>query len=81
MYAAWCNVADMAQVEPGMIVATPSHNLTNDGQIYGHVGIYVGNGKVVDNVGYIRIKALSDWVKAYGGVIPVRLVGRLRHIR
>ncbi len=72
MYAAWCNVADMTQVEPGMIVATPSHNLTNDGQIYGHVGIYVGNGKVVDNVGYIRIKALSDWVKAYGGVIPVR---------
>ncbi|MBO5656898.1 MAG: SH3 domain-containing protein [Agathobacter sp.] len=33
------------------------------GNQYGHVGIYLGNGLVADNVGYHRIISIEDWAK------------------
>lgn len=36
------------------------------GQTYGHVAIYIGDGQVMDNVGYIRTMSLEDWVSEYG---------------
>lgn len=35
--------------------------------VYGHVGIYIGNGKVAHNVGYVKIDTLEDWIKLYDG--------------
>ena len=29
---------------------------------YGHVGIYIGDGKVVDNVGSIKTQTLDEWI-------------------
>ncbi len=29
----------------------------------GHVGIYIGNGQVMDNVGEIKTSSLEDWIK------------------
>ena len=46
MYYAWCTSSNRAHLKPGMIVATPSHPHTYMGRIYGHVGIYVGGGKI-----------------------------------
>lgn len=38
---------------------------TNAGKIYGHVGIYIGNGKIADNIGYVRVTTLSEWISKY----------------
>ncbi len=38
------------------------------GNQYGHVGIYIGNGLVADNVGYHRIISLQEWVAYNVGV-------------
>ena len=29
---------------------------------FGHVGIYIGNGQVIDNVGSIQTQSLDDWI-------------------
>lgn len=34
---------------------------------YGHVGIYIGDGKVAHNIGYVKIQSLESWVKTYNG--------------
>ncbi|MBR6505115.1 MAG: glucosaminidase domain-containing protein, partial [Clostridia bacterium] len=34
---------------------------------YGHVGIYVGNGIVAHNIGYVDKISLTDWVTKYDG--------------
>ena len=34
---------------------------------YGHVGIYIGNGKIAHNIGYVKIQSLESWVKTYNG--------------
>ena len=36
---------------------------TKSAGIYGHVGIYVGDNKVMDNIGYIRTIELDKWIK------------------
>lgn len=37
------------------------------GNRYGHVGVYIGDGKVADNVGYHRIISIEDWAKSQVG--------------
>ncbi len=34
---------------------------------YGHVGIYIGNGMVAHNIGYVKVQSLESWVKTYNG--------------
>ncbi len=72
MYADWCTTSARRELRAGMIVGVSTHELSEAGRIYGHVGIYVGAGKVVDNVGPIRIISIDDWIAAYGTVVPVR---------
>ena len=55
-----------------MIVAVSSHPHTSAGQIYGHVGIYVGGGTVMDNIGYIRSIDLGSWISYYGSTVTPR---------
>ena len=33
----------------------------------GHIGVYIGNGLVADNIGRLNIQTLESWVKAYNG--------------
>lgn len=35
---------------------------TGSGSSAGHVGIYIGNGQVMDNIGSIRTQSLDDWI-------------------
>ena len=72
MYASWCYSSDQASIQPGMIVAVSSHPHTSAGQIYGHVGVYVGGGCVMDNIGYIRTIDLSSWASYYGATVTPR---------
>lgn len=72
MYASWCYSSDMGSIQPGMIVAVSSHSATAAGRIYGHVGIYIGGGTVMDNIGYIRSIDLGSWVSFYGDIVTPR---------
>lgn len=72
MYASWCYSSDVEQLMPGMIVAVSTHSLTSAGRIYGHVGIYVGDGIVMDNIGYIRSVNFYDWTATYGTTVEPR---------
>lgn len=72
MYAAYCHSSDKNNLKVGMIIAVSTHNRTRAGRIYGHVGIYVGNGIVKDNIGYIRSMNVDDWIARYATTVTPR---------
>ena len=72
MYWNYCTSSNKGDLQPGMIVAVSTHPHTSAGRTYGHVGIYVGNGTVMDNVGYIRTIGLDSWISYYGVTVTPR---------
>lgn len=72
MYNSYCTSSDRSAIKPGMIVAVSSWPGTSAGKIYGHVGIYIGNGTVMDNIGSIRTTTLDSWVSSYCGYVTPR---------
>ncbi len=66
MYANYCTSSNKANLKVGMIIAVPSHPHTAAGRIYGHVGIYVGDNTVRDNIGYVRTINVDSWISYYG---------------
>jgi hypothetical protein len=69
LYNEYCKLSDISQIRPGMIVAVSTHSHSSAGRRYGHVGIYMGNGMVYDNEGYIRHISLLEWVSYYGDIV------------
>lgn len=65
MFWNWCHSRDISQLKVGMIVAVPTHTHTNAGARWGHIAIYVSNGMVMDNIGYIRTTSLAWWLNYY----------------
>lgn len=65
MFWNWCHSRDISHLKVGMIVAVPTHTHTNAGARWGHIAIYVGNGMVMDNIGYIRTTSLAWWLNYY----------------
>lgn len=65
LYKKYCKYKDKSKLKPGMIVAVDSWNGNAASKKYGHVGIYVGDGKVKDNIGYIHESKLSSWINKY----------------
>lgn len=58
---------DLSQIQVGMLVSAQFGSNTAAGNTYGHVGIYIGDGMVMDSVSSgIRTIALSDWVSQNG---------------
>lgn len=55
---------DFSNVPIGAAVYGESYD-GQDGRLYGHVGIYIGNGMVADNIGYIRTMPLEEWIQDY----------------
>lgn len=73
MFNAWCYSSDRSALQVGMIVADSSHSGTGaPGLIYGHVGIYVGDGIVMSNEGAITSKSLDSFISFYGTGSGVR---------
>lgn len=72
MYNAWCTSSDKSKLKVGMIIAVSSHPHTQAGQIYGHVGVYVGGNTVMDNIGYIRSIDVDQWIRYYGATVTPR---------
>ena len=66
MYASYCNSSNKSDLKPGMVIAVPSHPGTRAGRIYGHIGIYIGNGIVRHNIGSISEQSLDSWIAFYG---------------
>lgn len=66
MYYRYCTSDDRSDLKVGMIVAVPSHPGDSAGVEFGHVGIYVGNNIVRQNVGAITDQDLDDWIAYYG---------------
>lgn len=72
MYAEFCHSSDRSELMPGMAVAVSSHPNTSAGRIYGHIGMYIGGGMMMDNVGEIRTISVDEWCDYYGGTCAPR---------
>ena len=57
----WAVSSDWSKIPVGATVYGYASNP------YGHVGIYIGNGMVAHNIGYIKIEPIEDWIKTYKG--------------
>lgn len=67
MCRAWCHSSNRNELKVGMIIADTSHPGTGTaGLTYGHVGIYIGNNKVMSNEGAITVKSLDAFIRFYG---------------
>ncbi|MDO4796427.1 MAG: hypothetical protein Q4A01_00230 [Coriobacteriales bacterium] len=65
LYYDYCHSSDLGNLKVGMIIAVSTHTNTYLGGIYGHVGIYVGDGWIMDNVGTIRKISVANWIDYY----------------
>src|SRR3712207_5961907 len=60
MYRNYTFTSDRSKLKVGMLVAVESSSSgSTAGLTYGHVGIYIGDGKVIDNIGHIRVTTLE----------------------
>lgn len=67
MCRSWCHSSNRNELKVGMIIADVSHPGTGSaGLTYGHVGIYIGNNKVMSNEGPITVKSLDTFIRFYG---------------
>lgn len=67
MCRSWCHSSNRNELKVGMIIADVSHPGTGTaGLTYGHVGIYIGNNKVMSNEGPITVKSLDVFIRFYG---------------
>ncbi len=72
LYDNYCTSSNPADLKVGMIVAVSRHPGTPGGRIYGHIGIYVGNGVMLDSSGTVRTWYVGDWADAYDGWVPAK---------
>lgn len=72
LYKRYAFTSDTSKLEVGMLVMVESSSSgTEAGLRYGHVGIYIGDGKVVDNIGNVRITSLDNWINTFCKNSPV----------
>ena len=72
MYRNYTFTSDRSKLKVGMLVAVESSSSGGSlGVTYGHVGIYIGDGKVMDNIGHIRVTTLDDWIATFCKHHPV----------
>ena len=72
MYYDWCKSGDLKDLKPGMIVAVSTHDKSSAGAVYGHVGVYLGDGKIMHNIGNVETWDINNWIDYYGGVVPAQ---------
>ena len=72
MYNAYCTSSNKANLKVGMVIAVSTHPHTSAGRTYGHIGIYVGDNTVMDNIGYIRSINVDEWIAYYGATVTPR---------
>lgn len=65
MWANFCYTNDTSKLEVGMVIAVLHSGPTGDSWNYGHVGIYVGDDKVMHSTGKVEITSLEDWIRIF----------------
>jgi|GEM_PF-292316 len=67
MYWAYCYSSNLADITAGMIIAVPTEPYSYAAILYGHVGIYIGNGLVRHCIsGYVTTQSLDSWISQFG---------------
>lgn len=67
LYEGFCHLTDAGDLLVGMVVAVGRHPYGAGGWGHGHVGLYVGDGVVMDCVdARVRRVPLELWLSAYG---------------
>lgn len=67
LYEDFCRSIDARELLVGMIVAVGRHPYDAGGWAHGHVGLYVGDRRVMDSAdGRVRTVPLELWTSAYG---------------
>lgn len=69
MYDQYCTSKDRSELKVGMMIAVRTHDLTPAAAQYGHIGIYIGDGMVMENIGTIRTISVDQWIATYEGHI------------
>lgn len=72
LYDWWCTSNKLSELKPGMIIAVDTHDRTEAGRVWGHVGIYIGDGLIIDDIGVVQINHLRNWLEYYGTTVPVQ---------
>ena len=72
MYNAYCTSSSKADLKVGMIVAVSTYSRDYLGAIYGHVGIYIGDNTVMENIGSVATTNLDEWISYYGTTVTPR---------
>lgn len=81
MYYRYCHSSDRSGLKVGMLITVdkyvtngyPYAGYSPDGRkLSYHVGIYMGNGMVRDNIGAITDTPLDQWIATYGNYHEVR---------
>lgn len=75
LYYKYCNVgncsADRSLLKPGMIVAVPRVHDNGWGEIYGHIGIYIGDGLIMHNYRRVETWTVDDWFNKFSHYQPI----------
>ena len=72
MWAEFCYTNDTSKLEVGMIIAVQHSGPTGDSWNFGHVGIYVGDDKVMHSTGKVEVTPLEDWVNIFDPYLTVK---------
>ncbi|MBQ9031983.1 MAG: C40 family peptidase [Parasporobacterium sp.] len=65
LWQEYCYSTDYTDLDVGMLIAVRSSAASELGEVYGHVGIYIGGGKVMDCTGQVCVTGLEDWIGKY----------------
>lgn len=66
-YREWCLSSDCRELVVGMTIGVPTHDSSGYfGRTYGHVGIYIGDNRVMHLQNGVRVDSLSKWTSVYG---------------
>lgn len=73
LYEGFCSRTDVGGLLVGMVVAVGRCPYGAGGWDHGHVGLYVGDGRVMDCAGgRVRTTPLEPWLSAYGAACEPR---------
>ena len=72
MYNNWCTSSRKADLQVGMIIAVSTYSKNYAGRVWGHVGIYIGDNKIMENIGFINTNNLDSWIRYYGDTVSPR---------
>lgn len=67
LYGSYCHFLDLRDLKVGMIVAVAAHPYSASGLRHGHVGLYIGDAKIMDCANNeVRVVPLDLWLVSYG---------------